>query len=231
MIPRASFVIPVHNGAAYLADCLESCLAQTQKRFEVIVVNDGSTDSTQHLIDYYTKKDKRIVSVKLETNQGRSMARNVGIEKANSDVILTLDADDLATPNRVGDTLNFFKANPRIDIAYGEFAIVNPHGIIIGHQKAIPYDWEKIKTEKFFFIGHSTMAFNKKVFKKVQYSDGEWSSLGIDDWKFQLDAQKAGFKFGAINKLLCRYRYIPKERDEKRVTELKEESLGLLVVA
>lgn len=226
MIPRASFIIPVKDGAAYLAECLDSCLAQTQKRIEIIVVDDGSTDSTPRLIDFYKAKDKRIKFIRFEENQGRSAARNAGINAASSEILLMLDADDIATPTRVADTINFFKKNPRIGLAYGEFSVINPLGVIMGHQKSVPFDWEKSKKDKFFYIGHSTVAFRRKVFDKVQYTNGAFSQNGIDDWRFQLDAYKSGVKFGAIPRILAKYRWIPKERDEKKILELKEACLA-----
>lgn len=226
MIPRASFIIPVKDGAAYLAECLDSCLVQTQKRIEIIVVDDGSTDSTPQLIEFYKTKDKRIKSIRFEENKGRSAARNAGIEASNSDVLLMLDADDIASPSRAADTLQFFKKNPRIGLVYGEFTVIDPLGVIVAHQKAFPFDWEKSKQDKFFYIGHSTVAFRRKVFDKVQYTNGDFSQNAIDDWKFQLDAYKAGFKFGAIPRILAKYRWIQKERDEKKILELKEAALS-----
>lgn len=226
MKPSASFIIPVKDGAAYLAECLDSCLKQTLRRIEIIVVDDGSEDSTPQLIDYFKRKDSRVQSFRFEKNQGRSIARNEGMKLAQSEIFMMLDADDIATENRAADTVRFFKKYPRINVAYGEFSVISDLGIYLAHQKAFPFDWEKAKEDKFFYIGHSTMAFRRKVFEKVQYTDGPYSQNGIDDWKFQLDAYKAGFKFGAIDRILAKYRFIPKDRDEKTVLELKEACLN-----
>ena len=226
MNPLVSFVIPVRDGAAYLAECLESCLCQTLRRIEVIIVDDESRDSTPQLIEFYRQKDARVRTLRFYENKGRSLARNAGLQLADADVMLMLDADDIATPNRATDTLNFFKKNPRISVAYGDFSIVSDLGVLLAHQPALPFDWEKVKRDKFFYIGHSTMAVRRKVIEKVQYTDGEYSQHAIDDWKFQLDAYRAGFKFGAINRLLARYRFIPKKRDEEAILKLKEASLN-----
>jgi glycosyltransferase involved in cell wall biosynthesis len=223
--PLASFVIPVKDGAAYLAECLSSCLAQTRRRIEVIVVDDGSTDSTPQIIEYFKKKDNRIRAFRFEENKGRSRARNVGMAHAESEFLFMLDADDVAAETRVADSLNFFAKHPRISIVYGEFSIINQLGVLMAHQRAVPFDYEKSKKDKFFYIGHSTMAIRRKVFDEVTYTDGEYSKHGIDDWKFQFDAHQAGFKFGAIPRILAKYRWIPKERDEKKIAELKEECL------
>lgn len=227
MIPRASFVIPVKDGRAYLAPTIKSCLEQDSKRVEVIVVDDGSTDDTQNIIRWFEREDGRVRGVFLKENKGRSEARNAGIEAAKSDMILSLDADDLTSKTRVVDTLSFFKKNPGVDIVYGEFQAMDSKGVLLGGQKAVPFDFEAMKKDArmWFYIGHSTVAFRKKVFEKVRYSSGDWSKHAIDDWKMFVDAHKAGFRFAPINKIFMRYRLIPKQRDEEFIKKIKREFL------
>lgn len=228
--PLASFVIPVFNGAAYLAEAIRSVINQSLNRIEVVIVNDGSTDSTQRIIDYYVKQDNRIIPIHLETNQGRSNARNEGIRNTNTDILLMMDADDISLEKRAADTVKFFQKNPGIDIVSGHFYKVDglgkPIEILENNNIAlygnIPLTIELVKETKFCHIGHSTMAFRKKVFDKVLYTDGPYSTNGIDDWKFQVDALKAGFKFGICPKIMTQYRDIPKKRDEPKILELKE---------
>jgi glycosyltransferase involved in cell wall biosynthesis len=225
-MPKASFVIPVYNGQAYIAEAIESCLNQTVKAIEVVVVDDGSTDSTASILAHYKAKDKRVEVVSFTENQGRSHARNVGVHAAKSDIILTLDADDIALPNRVDTTLRYFKKNPGVDLFYGRFHVIDEMGGVQGAIDADAFNWEKLKETKFTFICHSTMAFRKSVFEKVQYQNGEFASLGIEDWRFQVDAHKEGFRFGSSRKALSQYRFIHKTRDEKRILELKNQCLA-----
>lgn len=224
--PKASFVIPVYNGAAFIAEAIDSCLKQTENRIEIVVVNDGSTDTTQRIVDYYAGKDPRVVSVRLEKNAGRSEARNVGIERAEGEVILVLDADDRASEFRVKETLKFFKKNPGYDLLHGSFLVMDTFNNVLGKVDAQSFDEEKLKETKFTYIGHSTLAFRKKVFETVKYSPGDYCRNAIDDWKFIVDAWKAGFKIGAISPVLSSYRFIPKDRDEKKILELKEAVLA-----
>ena len=91
--PKISVIIPVYNTAKYLSKCLDSILNQTLKEIEVIVVNDGSKDNSQELIDVYKEKDDRIVAIQKE-NGGLSDARNVGIDVANGEFIAFIDSDD-----------------------------------------------------------------------------------------------------------------------------------------
>ncbi len=101
-----SIIIPVYNGEEYLRRCLDSILNQTYKNLEIIVVNDGSTDSTKKIIDEY--KDKRIKPIHKE-NEGVSEARNDGIEKSTGRYISFVDADDYIEPDFVEKMLNIIK--------------------------------------------------------------------------------------------------------------------------
>ena len=89
-----SIIVPIYNSAKYLNDCFDSILSQDFENFEVICVNDGSTDDSQKIIDEYVKKDKRFKSFKKE-NGGQSSARNLGLTKAKGEFIYFLDSDDM----------------------------------------------------------------------------------------------------------------------------------------
>ena len=91
---RFSIIVPVYNGEEYLAQTLDCLLSQSEKDIEIITVNDGSTDSTQSIIESYAKKDSRIKAVYQE-NAGVSAARNNGIECACGEYIIFIDSDDL----------------------------------------------------------------------------------------------------------------------------------------
>lgn len=91
---KFSIIVPVYNGEEFLAQTLECLLSQSEKDIEIIVVNDGSTDSTQSIIEGFAKKDERIRPV-YQQNAGVSVARNNGIEHANGEYIIFIDSDDL----------------------------------------------------------------------------------------------------------------------------------------
>lgn len=91
---KFSIIVPVYNGEEYLSETLDCLLAQSEKDIEVIIVNDGSTDSTQSVIDSYAKKDERIRGV-YQDNVGVSAARNNGIEHACGEYTIFIDSDDL----------------------------------------------------------------------------------------------------------------------------------------
>ena len=90
---KISIIIPIYNVEKYLEKCIESCLSQTYKNLEIILVNDGSTDNSKNICELYMKKDKRIVYIE-KNNGGLSDARNMGIRKAKGDYFFFLDSDD-----------------------------------------------------------------------------------------------------------------------------------------
>ena len=96
MNPLISLVIPVYNVEKYLDKCMESVLAQTYDNFEVILVDDGSTDNSGKMCDEYAKRDSR-VTVYHKPNGGLSDARNFGVEHCNADLVSFIDSDDYVT--------------------------------------------------------------------------------------------------------------------------------------
>ena len=90
---KYSFIVPVYNTEKYLKKCLDSLFNQTYKDFEIIVVNDGSTDKSSNIISKYQKKYKNIIVINKE-NEGLSMARNRGVQKSSGKYIIFVDSDD-----------------------------------------------------------------------------------------------------------------------------------------
>ena len=93
MMPEISVIIPVFNVEAYLPMCIESVLSQTFKNLEVILIDDGSTDTSGQICDNYAMRDSRI-RVFHKKNEGQSIARNLGLEQSRGKYILYLDSDD-----------------------------------------------------------------------------------------------------------------------------------------
>lgn len=102
--PLVSIIIPVYNVEEYLRECVDSVINQTYKNLEIILVDDGSTDSSGRICDEYAATDNRI-SVIHQKNGGLSVARNTGIETSNGDYIYFLDSDDYIDPNTIESIL------------------------------------------------------------------------------------------------------------------------------
>lgn len=94
---KLSVIVPVYNGEKYIARCLDSLLAQTLDDMEILVINDGSNDSTQRIVEEYSKKDRRIALICKE-NEGLPQARKTGVECAQGEYIGFVDVDDWVEP-------------------------------------------------------------------------------------------------------------------------------------
>lgn len=97
-MPKVSVIIPVYNAEKYLRKCLDSVLAQSFADFEVLLINDGSTDGSGKICDDYAQKDAR-VKVFHKENGGVSSARNLGLDNATGDWIVFVDSDDYVEKN------------------------------------------------------------------------------------------------------------------------------------
>ncbi len=114
--PIVSVVIPTYNRAHLLPRALDSLLKQTLQDFEVIVVNDASTDETANILKEYQKKSKKIKVVTHKENKGVSISRNDGNKKAKGKYITILDSDDYAMPNFLEKTVSFMEKHPEVTI-------------------------------------------------------------------------------------------------------------------
>ena len=114
--PRVSVVIPTYNRNSMLKEAVESVLAQDYQNFELIVVDDGSTDHTPEILKSYGQT----VTVIRQHNQGVSSARNAGIKAASADLVAFLDSDDLWLPRKLSKQVDFFNANPNALICQTE---------------------------------------------------------------------------------------------------------------
>jgi glycosyltransferase involved in cell wall biosynthesis len=117
--PLVSIVIPCHNAARWLRSTLESALAQTWPRVEIILVDDGSRDDSLAMARGFEDRGLRVVS---QANRGASAARNRGLELAGGDFIQFLDADDLLAPGKIAVQMARLAAAPAGCIASGEWA-------------------------------------------------------------------------------------------------------------
>lgn len=113
--PLVSVLMPVHNGERYLAGALDSILAQTLRDFELIVVDDGSTDRTPEIIDRYARRDGR-VRVYRQENQGIPAARNKCLDLATGRYFAWMDSDDVALPARLQKQVEFMDAHPEVGV-------------------------------------------------------------------------------------------------------------------
>ena len=106
-----SIVLPVYNQANLVRESIESVLAQTYSNWEMIIVDDCSTDNSYQIATEYAKKDSRIIVLQNEKNSGAAISRNKAIETAKGDYLAFLDSDDLWMPEKLEKQLNFMQEN------------------------------------------------------------------------------------------------------------------------
>ena len=129
-MPKVSVIVPVYNTEKYLPRCIESILAQTFTDFELILVNDGSTDKSGKICDEYAKKDSRIVVIHKE-NGGVSSARNKGIEISQGELISFIDADDWITPLYLSDLITDITSSFTDIVLHGRINVLSSNEKII----------------------------------------------------------------------------------------------------
>lgn len=231
---KISFIIPSHNCAVWLPHAVLSLQQQTEKDIEIIVINDGSSDSTSDYLKWLANNESRSVIHEWRESRGRCAARNKGISLASSDIIAVLDADDISYPERAERTI---KKLANADLVYGASDIIGPLGDRQGLIPADVFNRPKALETLENRIVHSTMACKKDLALSIPYSDDkEISILGIDDWDFQIRAAMSGAKFDFIPQTIGAYRIrqsgISQTRDNGRVKLKKHDVIkSLLAVA
>ena len=205
-MPYFSIVIPVYNKEKFVAKTLKSVLSQTFSDFEIIIVNDGSNDNSEAIIQ--TFQDDRIQFYS-KKNEGVAIARNFGIEKATADYICFLDADDYWFPNFLETMHQFIAKLPEQMIFASAIEIETKNKVILAHY-SIPKksDFEIVNffdaSQKECVLWTSSICIHKDVFEKVGTFDtkikhGEDTELWI----------RIGLQFPIvfIRKILARYVY------------------------
>lgn len=109
--PKLSIIVPMYNAENTISECIESILNQEFKEYELLLIDDGSTDNTLDICKKYAKRDSRIIIVPLEKNMGLIIARKTGVEIANADIIGFVDSDDWIEPDMYSNLMNIQKKN------------------------------------------------------------------------------------------------------------------------
>lgn len=206
-MPQISVIMPVYNGADYVRKAIESVLNQTISDWELIVVDDGSTDDTLNVLMSFT--DSRI-SVIQQANQGSSVARNTGLANAQGKYIAFLDADDLYLPNALAEYAAFLEGHPEYDVVYadGWFCDVNDKPLLkISQRRSGTYTGDILEQVLIAadIIGFPVCTLARyTIIKKHKVSFDPTLHI-VEDWDFWIYLARWA-RFGYLDKPLCLYR-------------------------
>jgi len=203
-IEQVSVIIPAYNAAPYIKDTLDSVFAQTYQSIQVIVVNDGSPDTTA-LEDILLPYRDRIVYIKQE-NQGLSGARNTGLRAAEGSMVALLDADDLWMPDYLEEQTKFLREHPEYDLVYcnarffGESIYDGKEYMDICGSDGEATPAAIISRRCHVFV---SVTARTAVLKQFGFDESLRSCEDFDCW---LRLTAAGHKIGYHRKVLVRYR-------------------------
>jgi glycosyltransferase involved in cell wall biosynthesis len=175
-----SIIIPTYNCAAYLDECLESVFQQTRKEFEVIVVDDGSTDETQSVLGRW---QERIRCITLRKNGGIANARNTALGTASGEFIALLDADDIWSPKKLEKQMKVLEQSPAAGLVCSDFAIDETSGALTPSFFARSGGYATGKVFPYLvrncFVFTSTVILRRSILQRTGNFD---TALAFDDY-------------------------------------------------
>lgn len=132
--PSVTVFMPVFNGDRHLRESVESVLAQTWSDFELLIIDDGSTDASAGLLDAYAGRDSRISILRHDSNRGLVATRNEGLEAARAEFIAFLDCDDVARPERLARQVAFLRQHPDVGLTGSWVEFIDDRGAATGRR-------------------------------------------------------------------------------------------------
>lgn len=196
-----SVIISTYNYAKYLPEAINSVLNQTYQDFEIVIVDDGSTDNTREIIEGYLKDYPDKIRYFFQTNKGCEPARNRGIIESAGNYIAILDADDIWLPDKLRIQMDFFEKNPDIGLVHTNYILSTGERQIANFNFAVKprhfsgYVFPYLLRE--CFIRGSTATIKKECLNEV----GLFDETLTDDYELWLRFSKK-YKFGYIDKQL-----------------------------
>ena len=207
--PTVSVLLPVFNGETYLEACLSSLSTQSLREFEIVTVDDGSTDSSPEILASWSRKEPRLRVIR-QTHGGLVAALNAGLERCAGDLIARMDADDLAHPERLELQQQALAAQPEIDVLACRVTHFAEEEVGIGfrvyeHWLNSLLDDEAIRRDLFIEspLPHPSVMVRKSVLQGVGgYRDVGWP----EDYDLWLRLAARGCRFAKLPQTLLQWR-------------------------
>ena len=203
-MPRISVIIPTYNRADMVGDAIQSVLGQTYFDWELIIVDDGSTDNTDDVVAGH--KDERIRYI-YQDNRKLPGARNTGIRAARGQYVAFLDSDDLFLPDKLKGQIAFLEGRPELGVVAGGFVEVDKNLHTLREMKP----WEKQPTLAIPAIGCSIVPFVPAPLWSAMSGSRKWvcsmkPCLTMEDWDLWLRMSYAGCRMDWLEEPVCYYR-------------------------
>jgi glycosyltransferase involved in cell wall biosynthesis len=232
---KLTAVMSVYNGEKFLSKTIASVLAQTYADFELVIIDDGSSDKSAEIINSYAAKDKRIRALKNEKNMGIVYTRNRCFNESNSEYIAIFDHDDISLPTRLNEQINFLESHPDFGLIGSWVEQIDendrPNGVI--WKNNIPPEEIPIFLLFVNYFAQSSVMIRKKFLPEPPYRDEFIFSEDYDLW-IRI-AEKS--KVWSLPKILVKYRLhstniLKTKRDQsnKAVTEIQKLQLKKLEI-
>jgi glycosyltransferase involved in cell wall biosynthesis len=181
--PRVTVLLPVYNGDRFLREAIDSVLGQTWEDFELLVVNDGSTDETATILKNYS--DTRLQVITNEHNTGVSASLNRGLAHASGEYVARIDADDLALPERLVEQLYYLDRHPNVGLVASATEVVDKDGAFIRVE-----DFGTISPEQLYYtltfvncIASSSVTFRRGLVLEIGgYDESMRFAIDYDLW-------------------------------------------------
>ena len=205
--PLVSIIIPAYNSVHFLQEAIESCLAQTYPSFEIIVVDDGSTDETAALMqDHYVDHVQYIY----QTNMGPSAARNKGVAAAKGEYIKFLDADDQLLPEHIQQCVTVLQQQPNCGVVYTRFQHVAEDGVTLLEMEDPPLLSGDVFCDLLLSnskaVLTSALMVRASVLARTEGFREDPGFYNSEDWDLFLQLASLT-SFASIDQILLRYRH------------------------
>ena len=198
--PLISIIIPTFNRASMLDNSIESVRQQTFSDWELIIVDDASTDETENVIRKHMAEDIRIRYIKHNSNIGANATRNRGIQESSGDYIAFLDDDDRWNPDKLSLQYDYFKEHPDVGVVYCGYRYIDQNS-----KSIFKIEWPRYMGDvsvillRNNFIGSSVPLFKRECFELAGQFDEKLTSC--QDWDMWIRIAQI-FHFSYINKIL-----------------------------
>ncbi|MDX2034603.1 MAG: glycosyltransferase [Blastocatellia bacterium] len=203
MASEVSVIIPAWNAEAYLAETIESALAQTRPPFEIIVVDDGSQDRTLAVAQRYAPRVRAI----RKPNGGPASARNEAIRHASGEYLAFLDCDDLWVADKLEEQVAFLDAHPEIGLVYGQALMFRQEGAtrVFGRRIGFTEDPSFRLLLYGDFIPNSTVVIRRACYDAVGPLNERRDLIAVEDYEYWMRIARR-FPLAGISRPLAHYR-------------------------